>query len=97
MYLFLPYVISTYSGKTFQEFVTERIFTPLNMTSTMYNFTAAEESGKMSQSWISTGRRIPIVFESEAASNFVAGAGGIVSSAVDMVSGMHEFVCPFFP
>ncbi|TFK79700.1 beta-lactamase/transpeptidase-like protein [Polyporus arcularius HHB13444] len=37
MYLFLPHVITTYSGKTFQEFVTERIFVPLNMTATTYN------------------------------------------------------------
>ncbi len=85
MYLFLPHVITTYSGKTFQEFVTERIFVPLNMTATTYNLTAADDSGLMSQSFIFTGRRIPIIFQDPTAANFIAGAGGVISNAVDMV------------
>ncbi len=86
MYLFLPHVITTYSGKTFQEFVTERIFVPLNMTATTYNLTAADESGLMSQSFIFTGRRIPVIFQDPRAASFIAGAGGVISNAIDMVS-----------
>ncbi|KAI0713049.1 beta-lactamase/transpeptidase-like protein [Cerioporus squamosus] len=84
MYLFLPHVITTFSGKTFQEFVTERIFVPLNMTATTYNLTAADESGLMSQSFTFTGRRIPVIFQDPSAASFIAGAGGVISNAVDM-------------
>ncbi|RDX45785.1 beta-lactamase/transpeptidase-like protein [Lentinus brumalis] len=84
MYLFLPQVITTYSGKTFQEFVTERIFVPLNMTATTYDLTAADESGLMSQSFIFTGRRIPVIFQDPRAASFIAGAGGVISNAIDM-------------
>ena len=86
MYIFLPEVINTYSGMTFQEFVTERIFAPLNMTSTTYNLTEAEATGHMSQSWIFTGRRIPIIFQDPTTTNLIAGAGGAISNAIDMVS-----------
>ncbi|RDX40963.1 beta-lactamase/transpeptidase-like protein [Lentinus brumalis] len=84
MYLFLPHVITTYSSKTFQEFVTERIFVPLDMTATTYNLTVADDSGLMSQSFIFTGRRIPIIFQDPTAANFIAGAGGVMSNAIDM-------------
>ncbi|RPD58613.1 beta-lactamase/transpeptidase-like protein [Lentinus tigrinus ALCF2SS1-6] len=84
MYLVLPEVINRYSGKTFQEFVAERIFVPLNMTSTTYNLTAAEASGQLSQSFIFSGRRIPMIFDGPVTANLVAGAGGIISNAIDM-------------
>ncbi|KAM5536134.1 hypothetical protein V8D89_010233 [Ganoderma adspersum] len=83
-YFFAAQIITEYSGKTFQEFVKERILDPLNMTSTTYSTQEANSTGHLSQSWAFVGRRIPIIIEDPATSNLIAGAGGVLSNAVDM-------------
>ena len=86
MFIFSAEIISKYSGKTYQEFVKERIFDQLNMTSTTFSVQEANGTGHLSQSWTYFQRRIPIILEDPTAANLVAGAGGILSNAVDMVS-----------
>ncbi|KAH7908433.1 beta-lactamase/transpeptidase-like protein [Hygrophoropsis aurantiaca] len=83
MYVLASHLISTYSGLSLLEFVRERIFMPLNMTVTTYSLHSATESGEMSQAWTSSGRRIPPWITDDTV-GLVAGAGGILSSAVDM-------------
>ena len=88
MYVLASHIVSTYSGKSFREFVQERIFDPLNMTSTTYSPVKAQASGNFSQIWstASAGRRIPYWIQNEVMEEFIAGAGGIISSTVDVVS-----------
>ena len=85
MYVTAAHIISTYAG-SFTAFVKERIFDPLNMTSTTYSFSEAVRSGEITQAWTSTGngRRIPHWFDDDVI-QLVAGAGGIISSAADIV------------
>ena len=86
MYFFGSHIISTYSGKPFQDFVKERIFEPLNMTTSTYAYAEANATGLMSQAWAYVGRRIPTTpYEDPVTANLIAGAGGLISSAVDMV------------
>ena len=55
------------------------------MTSATYSWREAEAKGLMSQSWSSSGKRIPYWFSEDTAANLIAGAGGIIASSVDMV------------
>ena len=92
MYVLGAHIISTYSGKPFTKFVKERIFDPLGMTSTTYSGKEAARSGNFSDSFTiyqNRVRRIPFWFEDESVSDFIAGAGGIISSTVDIV-GTHR-------
>ena len=86
MYVAASHIIAVYSAQPFRDFVKERIFDPLNMTSTTYSGDEAAARGLLSQSWSSQGRRLPYWFAGEAMSYFIAGAGGVLSNAVDMVS-----------
>lgn len=92
-YFFAAQIITEYSGKTFQDFVKERILDPLNMTSTTYSAQEANSTGHLSQSWAFVGRRIPIIIEDAATSNLIAGAGGLLSNAVDMVRASSSTAC----
>ncbi|KAI0742294.1 beta-lactamase/transpeptidase-like protein [Daedaleopsis nitida] len=83
MYIFGSHIIATFSGKTFEDFVKERIFDPLNMTATTYSPQEANATELLTQSWAFNGRRIPFIFD-EPTAELVAGAGGIISNAVDM-------------
>jgi CubicO group peptidase (beta-lactamase class C family) len=85
MYITAAHIISTYAS-SFTTFAKARIFDPLNMTSTTYSLSEAVSSGQISQAWtsIGNGRRIPHWFDDEL-NQLVAGAGGIISSATDMV------------
>ncbi len=57
------------------------------MTSTTYRWDEAEDSQLFSHAWSgSERRRIPYFFVGEELSAFIAGAGGVISSATDMVS-----------
>ena len=87
MYVLASHIISLYSGKPFREFVQERIFNPLNMTSTTYSPTRASASGLFSgESWSSESRRwIPYWIKDETMEEFIAAAGGIISNTADMV------------
>ena len=93
MYVVGAHIISTYSGKPFTQFVRERIFKPLKMTSTTYSGKEAKLTGNFSHAFTlheSNIRRIPFPFEDENISEFIAGAGGIISNTGDMVSS-HDF------
>ena len=78
------HVIETYSGQSYTSFVEERIFAPLGMTSTTFSPAEAEASGKFTQGWTQQGRRLPECFDEETAIS-MAGPGGVISNAVDMV------------
>ena len=77
-------VITRYSGKSFPDFVQERIFNNLSMSSTTYTPMEAEESGLMSHSWTRDGRRIPF-YNSKNTHYSQFGADGVITNAVDMV------------
>ncbi|KAJ3482357.1 hypothetical protein NLI96_g7039 [Meripilus lineatus] len=88
MYVLGAHIISTYSGKPFTQFVRERIFKPLKMTSTTYSGKEAKLTGNFSHAFTlheSNIRRIPFPFEDENISEFIAGAGGIISNTGDML------------
>ena len=55
------------------------------MASTTYSTQEANSTGHLSQSWAYLGRRIPIVIEDPSTANLIAGAGGVLTNAVDMV------------
>lgn len=89
MYVLGSHIISTYSGKPFTEFVRERIFVPLGMTSTTYSGKEAARTGNFSHTFTLHGtqiRRIPFLFDDDGISEFIAGPGGVISNTVDMVS-----------
>jgi len=83
MYVVGAQIMNIYTG-SFQEYVTERIFQQLNMTSTTYSIEAALKSGKVTQTWSPFGRRIPFWFNSTAAT-LIAGPGGVISNVEDLV------------
>ena len=59
------------------------------MTSTTYSPEEAAQSGNFSQPFTlheGNVRRIPFAFENDTAAELIAGAGGIISSTVDIVS-----------
>ncbi|KZP12157.1 beta-lactamase/transpeptidase-like protein [Athelia psychrophila] len=84
MFVVAAHIISTYTG-SYTRFVKERIFDPLNMTSTTFSLSEAVESGKMTQTWghLANGRRIPH-WMGDHSLDTMAGAGGIISSVIDM-------------
>ena len=86
MFILAAHILELYSGKTVAEFVEDRIFVPLNMTSSTYSPTKAESTGHLSQTWSLDGRRIPYWFADESSVNMISGAGGIISDVSDMVS-----------
>lgn len=83
MYMTAAYIVSKYAVP-YMDFVKERIFKPLNMTSTTFSPKEAIASGKLTHTWTHKGRRIPFWF-SEDTIELSSGAGGITSSAEDMV------------
>ncbi|KAJ7334795.1 beta-lactamase transpeptidase-like protein [Mycena albidolilacea] len=84
MYITGAYVISKYSGSSYRDFVEERILLPLRMTSSTLYPNRAFESGRFSQSWTRSRRRIPF-FMPEHTADLIAGAGGVMSTVEDMV------------
>lgn len=85
MYILASQIINKYSGTTFTSFVEGRIFKPLGMTSTTYFVEDAIQTGNMSQAFARGCRRIPHYLADRPVANLIAGAGSIISSAVDMV------------
>lgn len=84
MYIVASQIISTYAGMPYTQFVKERIWDPLNMTSTTFNDTEAAESGLLSENWTSTGRRIPFWFPSSNLA-LAAAPAGVITNMIDMV------------
>ncbi|OCH90090.1 beta-lactamase/transpeptidase-like protein [Obba rivulosa] len=91
MYSVVSYIISTYSGQSFVDFVTERIFRPLNMSDSTYDAVDAELSGKLSHGWTPDGRRIPY-WRRHLTGDWVDGPGGIISNAIDMTKWVATLV-----
>jgi CubicO group peptidase (beta-lactamase class C family) len=84
MYITGAYVISKYSGSSYRDFVEERVLLPLRMTSSTLYPNRAIESGRFSQSWSPSRRRIPF-FMPEHTADLIAGAGGVMSTVEEMV------------
>ncbi|KAI0640979.1 beta-lactamase/transpeptidase-like protein [Trametes meyenii] len=84
MFVLGAHVIEKYTNTTWLDFVAGRLFKPLNMSTTTVWPSVAIASGKLTDTWTKTGRRIPFWFTDEI-SRFKAGAGGVISSAEDMV------------
>lgn len=72
------------------KFVKERIFDPLNMTSTTFLESEASRDDKLTQTWTLGNRRIPFWFPDKYA-DLNSGPGGIISSVVDMVNLFYLF------
>ena len=89
------HIIETYSGKHYTAFVEDRIFAPLGMSSSTFSPAKAAKTGKFTQGWTSSGRLLPEWF-SEDMVPLMAGAGGVISNAVDMAgtSRLHDFHWP---
>ncbi|KAG2033655.1 beta-lactamase/transpeptidase-like protein [Suillus americanus] len=83
MFTTAAHIIETYSAQTYTSFVEDRIFTPLGMTSSTFSPAKAGKTGRFTQGWTSSGRVLPECFTEEMAT-LMAGAGGVISSAVDM-------------
>ncbi|KAI0087674.1 beta-lactamase/transpeptidase-like protein [Irpex rosettiformis] len=83
MYILAAHVISTLSKTPYTKFVQERIWDPLNMTYTTFNSSKASQKGLLTQSWTTSGRRIPYWFSEEAVP-LVAGPMGIISNVIDL-------------
>jgi CubicO group peptidase (beta-lactamase class C family) len=77
-------IIERFSLEPFEAFVTSRIFDPLNMNSTTYSPEVAQSTGMHSHTFDPDGRRVPNLF-TEDDYQLIAGAGGVISSTVDMV------------
>ncbi|KAI0767194.1 beta-lactamase/transpeptidase-like protein [Fomes fomentarius] len=84
MYMVGAHIVAKLTNMPYPSFVESRIFSPLNMSSTTFSPSKAANTGKLTQSWTWRGpRRIPFWFPDEVAELF-AGAGGVISNAVDM-------------
>jgi len=90
MFMVAGHIIETYSGQNYTSFVEDRIFTPLGMSSSTFSPAKATESGKFTQGWTGSGRLLPEWF-TEDMIMLMAGAGGVISSAVDM-AGAFAFI-----
>ncbi|KAH9886942.1 beta-lactamase/transpeptidase-like protein [Cubamyces lactineus] len=84
MYMLGAHIIEKYSGLPYQNFVAQRVFSPLNMTTSTLWPSEAASSGLLTDTWTKDGRRIPFWFTDDI-SQVNAGPGGVVSSAEDMV------------
>ena len=91
MYVVGAHVISKYTG-SYANFATERIFKPLGMILTTFSRDEAAKSGELTQTWTAHGQRIPYWNTGE--KELIAGPGGVISSAVDLVSRMssHDLI-----
>jgi CubicO group peptidase (beta-lactamase class C family) len=92
MYVVVAHIVATYSGQSYMSFVQDRIFDPLNMTSSGHLYSEALKRGGVSQAW-ARGRRVPMpTDDTEVEVN--AGPGGILSNVVDLVSFLLSFFEP---
>ncbi|KAF8180665.1 beta-lactamase/transpeptidase-like protein [Mycena galopus ATCC 62051] len=85
MFIAGSYVVSKLSGMAYQDFVEKRIMLPLNMTSSSLHPDRLSGSDKFSQTWTPSRRRIPFFLSTEQEAELIAGAGGVVSTAEDML------------
>ena len=78
------YIVSHYANKTYADFVEERLFAPLGMASSTFSPALAHRSGLLTDTWTTSGRRIPFWARAETA-ELSAGHAGSISSAEDLV------------
>ncbi|KAJ7282829.1 hypothetical protein C8J57DRAFT_1172873 [Mycena rebaudengoi] len=78
------YVVTKYSGISCRNFVETRILKPLGTTASTLSPDKAFKNGNLSQSWTPGGRRIPF-FLPESSADLLAGPGGVMSTAEDML------------
>lgn len=88
MYILGAHIITRYAGVPYTQYATKRVFDVLGMNATTFDPSLAERSGYLSHAWSYTGRRIPLWFGSDA-SEMLAGPGGVISNARDMVGLVH--------
>jgi CubicO group peptidase (beta-lactamase class C family) len=81
-YIVAAYLINIYSGRKVSEFVGDRIFKFLNMTSSTYNYGDALTSGHLSDAFDGIGRRVPNPLGEHA--EMWSGPGGVMSNVVDL-------------
>lgn len=84
MFMLGAYLISKYADKPYTGFASERLFGPMNMSTTTFRPDTARKTGLLTQTWTKFGRRVPFGFPEDVV-ELVAGPGGIISSAADLV------------
>jgi CubicO group peptidase (beta-lactamase class C family) len=84
MYMVGANIVSTLSGKRYADFVEERIFKPLGMSSSTYSIDAAVGTGRFTDTWTSFGRLIP-PWMKEGTVDLMAGPAGVISSVEELV------------
>ncbi|TBU36177.1 beta-lactamase/transpeptidase-like protein [Dichomitus squalens] len=84
LYMLGAYLVSHYANTSYPDFVEDRLFRPLGMRSSTFSYSVANTSGLLTDSWAGFGRRIPFWLD-DSVREFKAGAGGVISSAEDMV------------
>jgi CubicO group peptidase (beta-lactamase class C family) len=77
------YVVSTLSGMRFTDFVNNRIFKPLDMSSSTYSIDAAIQTGRFTSTWTSFGRLIPHWLQEEDV-DLLAGPAGVITSVEEL-------------
>lgn len=90
MYMVTSEVLNKYTGDH-KQFIQDRILNPVGMSSTTFSEVKAKRTGHFSSSWdnSSHGRQIPYWFP-EPTANFMSAAGGLISSANDMVNSPYQ-------
>ncbi|KAF8513980.1 beta-lactamase/transpeptidase-like protein [Gautieria morchelliformis] len=105
MYALGAHIISHVTGTPFEQYITQNIILPLDLNSTTYNITEAEQSGKIAEAFLDTGssglgmkgdwkiRFKPIPFwTKKGGGEVLAGAGGIISNAKDMATWLQTLL-----
>jgi CubicO group peptidase (beta-lactamase class C family) len=90
MYGLPGYLIGAYGNQSYVSFAKERIFDPIGMASSTFWPSVASASKNLTQTWTGNGRQIPYwITDSQA--EFISGAGGVISTAKDMVRRIKSF------
>ncbi|KAJ7873526.1 beta-lactamase/transpeptidase-like protein [Mycena olivaceomarginata] len=84
MFVTGSYVVAKLSGMAYRDFVEKRIMHPLNMSSSTMHPDRVSKSDRFSQTWTPSSRRIPF-FATEQTVDLIAGAGGVISTAEDLL------------
>lgn len=86
MYMATAEALNKYIGDH-KQFIQDRILNPVGMSSTTFSEVTAKRTGHFPSSWddFSRGRQIPYWFP-EPTAGFMSAAGGLISSANDMVN-----------
>jgi CubicO group peptidase (beta-lactamase class C family) len=83
MYMVGSYVVSALSGMRYADFVNNRIFKPLGMSSSTYSIDAAIHTGRFTSTWTTFGRLIPIWLHEEFV-DLMAGPAGVITSVEEL-------------